>query len=317
MSQHSPTLVNDIRAASRQLVREFGFLDKTIAGTDLSGSGVHAMMEIGLNPGITAKEISARLKLEKSTISRLLKSLEARGDITQTRSDSDGRSFGLTLTEAGKATFSKIDSYGEALARRALDKVNGEKAQEICDAMAAYAEALAAPQEAAADYQPQFTIAEGYQTGMIGDIASMHARTHGHIIGMGPTFESVVSKAMAEFMPRVGNPMNNSWSVLENGAVIGSITIDGEDLGNNIAHLRWFILSERLRGKGVGRALLQKALDHSDNLGFDEIHLWTLKGLDAARALYEKNGFTLVEEYDGDQWGKSVTEQKFIRVRPK
>lgn len=317
MSQHSPTLVNDIRAASRQLVREFGFLDKTIAGTDLSGSGVHAMMEIGLNPGITAKEISARLKLEKSTISRLLKSLEARGDITQTRSDSDGRSFGLTLTEAGKATFSKIDSYGEALARRALDKINGEKAQEICDAMSAYAEALAAPQEAAADYQPQFTIAEGYQTGMIGDIASMHARTHGHIIGMGPTFESVVSKAMAEFMPRVGNPMNNSWSVLENGAVIGSITIDGEDLGNNIAHLRWFILSERLRGKGVGRALLQKALDHSDNLGFDEIHLWTLKGLDAARALYEKNGFTLVEEYDGDQWGKSVTEQKFIRVRPK
>jgi DNA-binding MarR family transcriptional regulator/N-acetylglutamate synthase-like GNAT family acetyltransferase len=317
MSQHSPTLVNDIRAASRQLVREFGFLDKTIAGTDLSGSGVHAMMEIGLNPGITAKEISTRLKLEKSTISRLLKSLEVRGDITQTRSDSDGRSFGLTLTEAGKATFSKIDSYGEALARRALDKINGEKAQEICDAMSAYAEALAAPHEAAADYQPQFTIAEGYQTGMIGDIASMHARTHGHIIGMGPTFESVVSKAMAEFMPRVGNPMNNSWSVLENGAVIGSITIDGEDLGNNIAHLRWFILSERLRGKGVGRALLQKALDHSDNLGFDEIHLWTLKGLDAARALYEKNGFTLVEEYDGDQWGKSVTEQKFIRVRPK
>ncbi|EAV46365.1 hypothetical protein SIAM614_11063 [Stappia aggregata IAM 12614] len=317
MSQHSSTLVNDIRAASRQLVREFGFLDKTIAGTDLSGSGVHAMMEIGLNPGITAKEISARLKLEKSTISRLLKSLEARGDIRQTRSDSDGRSFGLTLTEAGKATFSKIDSYGEALARRALDKINGEKAQEICDAMSAYAEALAAPQEAATDYQPQFTIAEGYQTGMIGDIASMHARTHGHIIGMGPTFESVVSKAMAEFMPRVGNPMNNSWSVLENGAVIGSITIDGEDLGNNIAHLRWFILSERLRGKGVGRALLQKALDHSDNLGFDEIHLWTLKGLDAARALYEKNGFTLVEEYDGDQWGKSVTEQKFIRVRSK
>jgi DNA-binding MarR family transcriptional regulator/RimJ/RimL family protein N-acetyltransferase len=317
MSQPSPTLVNDIRAASRQLVREFGFLDKTIAGTDLSGSGVHALLEIGLNPGITAKEISTRLKLEKSTISRLLKSLEARGEITQTRSDSDGRSFGLTLTEAGKATFSEIDSYGEALARRALDKVNGEKAQEICDALAAYAEALSLPQEAVGGYQPQFTIAEGYQTGMIGDIASMHARTHGHIIGMGPTFESVVSRAMAEFMTRVGKPMNNSWSVLDNGAVIGSITIDGEDLGNNIAHLRWFILSERLRGKGVGRALLQKALDHSDNLGFDEIHLWTLKGLDAARVLYEKNGFTLAEEYVGDQWGKAVTEQKFIRVRPR
>ena len=316
MSLPSPTLGNDIRAASRQLVREFGFLDKTIAGTDLSGSGVHAMMEIGLNPGITAKEISTKLKLEKSTISRLIKSLEARGGITQTRSQSDGRSFGLTLTESGKATFAKIDSYGDALARRALDRIDGNKAQSICDAMSAYADALAVPQETPASYQPQFTIAEGYQTGMIGDIAGMHARTHGHIIGMGPTFESVVATAMAEFMPRIGKPMNNSWSVLENGAVIGSITIDGEDLGNNIAHLRWFILSERLRGKGLGKALLQKALDHSDSLGFDEIHLWTLKGLDAARVLYERNGFTLAEEYVGDQWGKAVTEQKFIRKRP-
>ncbi|MDN3718888.1 hypothetical protein QW131_05835 [Roseibium salinum] len=66
MTHVSPDLVNDIRAASRRLVREFGFLDKTIAGTDLSGSGVHAILEIGLNPGLTAKDLVARLKLEKN-----------------------------------------------------------------------------------------------------------------------------------------------------------------------------------------------------------------------------------------------------------
>ncbi|MEP5419308.1 MAG: MarR family transcriptional regulator, partial [Roseibium sp.] len=60
MTQASPALINDIRAASRQLVREFGFLDKTIAGTDLSASGVHAVLEIGLNPGLTAKELTSR-----------------------------------------------------------------------------------------------------------------------------------------------------------------------------------------------------------------------------------------------------------------
>ncbi|MHA7773286.1 helix-turn-helix domain-containing GNAT family N-acetyltransferase [Roseibium sp. M-1] len=315
MTSPSPALVNDIRAASRQLVREFGFLDKTIAGTDLSGSGVHAIMEIGLNPGITAKEICAKLKLEKSTVSRLLKSLEARGDILQTKSEADGRVFGLSLTETGKATFATIDRYGDALARRALARIEGNRAKVIADSMAAYAEALGAPQ-ADKDAAPRFNIVEGYQTGMIGDVAAMHGRTHGHIVGMGPTFESVVAKAMAEFMPRVTNDVNNSWSVVENGAVIGSITIDGEDLGNNIAHLRWFILSERLRGKGLGKVLLNKALEHCDRHGFDEIHLWTLKGLDAARALYEKNGFALAEEYVGDQWGKVVTEQMFKRKRP-
>ncbi|MHA1570109.1 MAG: hypothetical protein ACTSXZ_11625 [Alphaproteobacteria bacterium] len=35
-------------------------------------------------------------------------------------------------------------------------------------------------------------------------------------------------------------------------------------------------------------------------------------GLDAARHLYESSGFTLVEEHDDDQWGKTVSERKFV-----
>ncbi|PVB63365.1 helix-turn-helix domain-containing GNAT family N-acetyltransferase [Labrenzia sp. 011] len=316
MSDPSPALVKDIRAASRKLVREFGFLDKTIAGTDLSGSGVHAIMEIGLHPGLTARDLAVRLKLEKSTVSRLLKTLEKRGEIELARSQTDRRAFGLSLTAAGQETFRAIDRFGEQMTRGALSRVKGISAATVAGSLAAYAEALSSPEEAPQAPRSAFEIVEGYQTGMIGDVAAMHARTHGGIVGTGPAFESVVSRAMGDFMRRIGNPANNSWSVVEDGQVIGSITIDGEDLGGNTAHLRWFILSERLRGKGLGKALLRKALSHCDRLGFDEIHLWTLKGLDTARALYERSGFELADEYVGDQWGKAVTEQKFIRKRP-
>ncbi|MBN9669968.1 helix-turn-helix domain-containing GNAT family N-acetyltransferase [Roseibium aggregatum] len=316
MTVPSSDLIADVRAASRQMVREFGFLDKTIAGTDLSASAAHAVLEIGLTPGVTAKELAAKLKLEKSTVSRLLKSLQVRGEITQTRSETDARMFGLQLTGSGWKTFEKIDGFGNDQAMRALTNIQGGNARVIAESLTAYARALASPAEKAAQQAPVFDIVEGYQTGMIGDVAAMHARTHGVIVGMGPAFESVVSKAMAEFMQRIANPVNNSWSVVENGAVIGSISIDGEDLGNGLAHLRWFILSEKLRGKGLGKKLISKALEHCDNHGFDEIHLWTLKGLDAARALYERNGFQLVDEYIGDQWGKAVTEQKFVWKRP-
>ncbi|WP_422039098.1 GNAT family N-acetyltransferase [Roseibium sp.] len=315
MTDISTSLVQDIRSASRQLVREFGFLDKTIAGTDLSGSGVHAIMEIGLHPGVTAKDLATRLKLEKSTISRLLKALEIRGDILQTRSEQDGRVFGLSLTNSGWKTFAEIDTFGDQQARTALSRVRNGSARSIADALTTYADALADSDQSANKTGHRFEILEGYQTGMIGDIAALHARTHGAIVGMGPTFESVVSQAMADFMQRVGSPLNNSWSILENGEIIGSISIDGEDLDGNIAHLRWFILSEKLRGLGLGKTLLLKALDHCDAHGFDEIHLWTLKGLDAARSLYERNGFILADEYVGDQWGKSVTEQMFVRKR--
>ena len=41
--------------------------------------------------------------------------------------------------------------------------------------------------------------------------------------------------------------------------------------------------------------------------------LWTFKGLDAARHLYERHGFRLAEEYAGAQWGVNLVEQRFER----
>jgi predicted GNAT family N-acyltransferase len=41
---------------------------------------------------------------------------------------------------------------------------------------------------------------------------------------------------------------------------MGSVAIDGEDLGNNKAHLRWFIMDDKVRGKGLGGQLLTQAL---------------------------------------------------------
>jgi GNAT superfamily N-acetyltransferase len=100
---------------------------------------------------------------------------------------------------------------------------------------------------------------------------------------------------------------------LEAGKIIGTVAIDGEDLGAGIAHLRWFIVEDGRRGSGTGRRLLEEAVRFCDRNEFSEIQLWTLKGLDAARRLYEAFGFELAEEYSGDQWGKDVTEQRFIR----
>ena len=50
-----------------------------------------------------------------------------------------------------------------------------------------------------------------------------------------------------------------------------------------------------------------------DRRSFRETHPWTFKGLDAARTLYERHGFELTDEFFGDQWGREVLEQKFVR----
>ena len=161
--------------------------------------------------------------------------------------------------------------------------------------------------------QPQVSIVSGYQTGLIAQITEMHAMYYSQASGFGQRFESMVAKGLADFCDRLDKPCNYVWVAVVDGRIVGSVAIDGEDLGCNHAHLRWFISDRLIRGRGVGRKLLATALEFADQYGFTETHLWTFSGLDAARHLYETNGFTCVEEYTGEQWGTSVLEQRFVR----
>lgn len=86
---------------------------------------------------------------------------------------------------------------------------------------------------------------------------------------------------------------------------MASLAIDG-DVNAGIAHLRWFIVDDSLRGSGVGRQLMKQAMQFVDALKFRETYLWTFKGLDSARHLYESFGFVLTSEAEGEQWGPGL-----------
>ena len=60
-----------------------------------------------------------------------------------------------------------------------------------------------------------------------------------------------------------------------------------------------------------------RAMAHVDALEVPRVELWTFAGLDAARHLYESQGFALVEEQEGARWGRVVREQRFVRQMAK
>ena len=157
------------------------------------------------------------------------------------------------------------------------------------------------------------SVIEGYRPGLIGQIVTLHAQLYGRWAGFGHAFECKVATELAAFVTRLDRSVNGIWHIARDDRVIGSIAIDGEDLGDRCAHLRWFIVDSGCQGSGNGKTLLHHALDFVDQSGFGETRLWTLKGLDAARSLYERTGFTITEEYEGGQWGKKVIEQTFTR----
>lgn len=307
-------LVEEIRAASRSMAREWGFMGGDFAGTDLSPSAVHALIEIE-HGGMTARELGARLRLEKSSVSRMLRKLVEAGDVSEDAGEEDGRVKMLSLTPAGKRRVQAIHAYAGAQIANALGHLKAGQEPTVLDGLRLYTAALgAAAGEGIA--APVIEIVRGYQTGLIARITQMHALYYASTSGFGQKFESVVAGGLAEFCDRLENPRNAIWTAMRGGEIIGSVAIDGDDIGNNIAHLRWFIVDDGVRGGGVGRKLLSAALGFVDEQGFAQTHLWTFSGLLAARHLYKTFGFSCMEEQSGAQWGRQVMEQRFVRPRP-
>jgi GNAT superfamily N-acetyltransferase len=154
---------------------------------------------------------------------------------------------------------------------------------------------------------------KGYRTGCIGAITALHAHFYAESVSFGQVFESRVARELAIFCDRYDESSDGLWLAIVDGLVHGSIVIDGKRVNDEGAHLRWFITSDRLRGTGLGRALLADALAFCDAQRFPSVYLDTFQGLDAARHLYEAFDFRLVEQSAGTQWGTEVNEQRFVR----
>lgn len=157
----------------------------------------------------------------------------------------------------------------------------------------------------------EIKIINGYIPGSIGRIAELHGVYYHNNWGFDLFFEAKVAVELSDFLKRFDKKRDGFWLVLWDGRIEGSITIDGIHGENEGAHLRWFIMSDNLRGKGLGSQLINKAVSFCRDKGYTKIYLWTFEGLGAARYLYEMAGFRLVEERKGDQWGTQVNEQKF------
>jgi len=306
--------IRELREVSRKLVRELGFMRNTLAESDLAPSAVHAILEIAGAPGIQARDLAELLRLDKSSTSRQVTRLESTGLVERRASNEDGRSSELYLTKAGQQLRRKIDAFASDQVSNALRHLTPADQQQLLVSLSQYASALADDN----DHKPQpggtasgIQIVEGYVPGCIGDIASLHGRFYAQHWGFGVFFERRVATELAAFAQSLPDDNKALWLCVENGRCLASLAIDGNP-HYRAAHLRWFIVDDALRGTGVGRELMSRAMQFVD-ARFDETYLNTFKGLDAARHLYESFGFALTQEEEGTQWGSAVTEQQFRR----
>jgi DNA-binding MarR family transcriptional regulator len=125
-------------------VRAFGLHrpSETPCGKPVPVSEAHALMELGRGGGMTQSELGLRLRLEKSTVSRLVGNLVVRGWLERERDPSDGRAMLLHLTERGLRAAAELEEARRQKFAALFDRIPEEDREQVVRVLASMTEAL-------------------------------------------------------------------------------------------------------------------------------------------------------------------------------
>lgn len=144
---------------------------------------------------------------------------------------------------------------------------------------------------------------EGYKPGYLGRIVELHGRYYSKVWGSGAVFEGLMAIELSDFCNKYNPERDLLLTAHVDGEFAGSIVIYGSKSTQNAAQLRWFILDEAYQGRGIGRAMLERAIAFCRAKKFDKIYLWTADQLPQSRHLYESVGFAIVEQTTDSNYG--------------
>lgn len=92
-------------------------------------------------------------------------------------------------------------------------------------------------------------------------------------------------------------PKSQLWVAELEGKIVGCCGIfPTENLPENCTELVKFYISENGRGKGIGKALLEKTIESAKELRYSQIYLESIPEFSTAVSIYEKQGFKFLEK---------------------
>ena len=144
--------------------------------------------------------------------------------------------------------------------------------------------------------------------GDVRTIIYLHGTLYAQEYGFDHTFEPYVAIPLGEFVNN-RTPGDRLWMVEKEGVVKGSIAIVYHP--GNMAQLRWLILEPEIRGCGIGKRLVKKAVGFCKARKYESVFLWTIDFLHPALNLYTSAGFRMTERKTHEIWGRLLTEERY------
>lgn len=115
--------VRKFRKILRDFERELNIQNQSSCCCGVSVTQCHALMELDNRDNITLNELSSRLNLDKSTVSRTVDTLVNQGLIERTIPKSNRRTTLITLNEQGKEVVKTINSGNDFYYKQVLSEI--------------------------------------------------------------------------------------------------------------------------------------------------------------------------------------------------
>ena len=147
--------------------------------------------------------------------------------------------------------------------------------------------------------------------GDFGRVVTLHGELYAREFGYDATFEALVADIVAKFVRDFDPKRERCWIAERDGEVLGSVFV--VNAGRGAAKLRLLILHPKARGQGLGRRLVRACMRFARRAGYRKMVLWTQSHLDAARGIYEAEGFRRIGTEKHASFGRRLVAETWER----
>lgn len=301
------TLPNDhpdvaaLRAFNRFYTNRLGLLNAHLDQSPFTLTEARILYELAHRDEPTAADLMRTLQVDRAQLSRTLKRFADRGLVEKSERPEGGRRQPISLTPVGRTTFAALEQNTCTAIGALLDTLAPAERRRLIAATGIVSEVLGEKAGGALrlrDLRP----------GDLGWIIHRQTVLYVQEYGWNQEYEALAAGILADFVKSYDPAREAAWIAEIDGRIVGSIFLVASDKPG-VAKLRLLYVEPDTRGRGVGAALVSACIERARAVGYDTLVLWTNSVLTSARRIYERAGFTLVEEAPHHSFGKDLVGQ--------
>ena len=297
------TRIDAVRRFNRFFTRRIGVLREGLLHSPYSLAEARVLFEVASREDLSASELSRELGLDQGYLSRILARLERRGLIVKIPSESDARRRLLSHSRWQGCLHPARQPFAREVAEMlgGLSEVNQQRLLEAMRTIEGI-------------FSKGFKFSEpfylrAHEPGDMGWVVHRHGVLYAQEYGWDERFEGLFSRIVADFINNYDPAKERCWIAEMNGERVGCVFV--VKASDTVAKLRLLLVEPRARGLGLGTHLVEECVRFARSCGYNTLTLWTNSVLDAARHIYERQGFELLEEEEHHSFGHDLVGQNW------